>query len=938
MISSLLSLIYANLRASWRKYILTGLGIAVAAFFLSAVLLLNTIISATYVEHYGNQVRNSDAVVATNISGQAKENPSGALSVEEVEDIRHSPQVAGIREDSVVSAMYHDAPGDPVPYALSQAPTDPDLFPYQIQGRMPQNDHEILLPESLRESLHLNIGDKFHGIDPVATIKLPTPTSITNFEGGTLSLEDSLPTKEYTITGTFRSPPLGSEDSITVFAGGTMLTTTSKIAHREHKTNIVHDAHIVAVKLREGVSVEDFKREFTAHHDNHGRVVPAHEYAHKLEPDIGFANDLLTAALLGLAALALMVSAFVITNTFSVLLSQRTRELALLRTLGASRPNLLTIVLAESTVLGVLAASLGITLAYALWAVITSWAAHTLVFTFSLVPSGVTLPVCVAVTWIAALKPAYAASKVSPVQGLRDGVVQQVSTYGKRQGVIALLLLVAGIVAYAVFISKFSEHVPDGMEGTHSVQVLIVGIIAAALLCFAILTAAHKILSPLVKFWSSLIAHTLTGSISCKNALRSPARMVSTGRALLVGMMLIAMVLTGYVTLKASVTSFIQQTDHPAAVLTFNGSKDTEGNSSTARNSQNSESTAERYMHQAQDAQRRVQELPSVQSEAFVQYAGNLTGDDDSHTPAASYGPVNEAGSNPSAAASTPDHTDLPAAYAVSPQDIDIVLPGTSETILQGDVVVLPRSEQHALQGHKPPSFTLHGPRGDLRLTAVYSQTDDHTPYISRETAAKVQDLDHPQLLEGSSSTGESYVVVRAKQGLSSDESTELRNDLTDIARTTHGLYLAGILEMRATVEISLIVIMYTILAIIALMVLISVLGVSNTLMLSAHERSRENALLRTLGLSRQQLRSVIMMEAILITLSALLVALIGGTLAGFILTRAITPQNIEIIYRIPLTEYCIAFFGALGIAVLASWVPSVRASKVSPVQALRED
>ena len=102
MISSLLSLIYANLRASWRKYILTGLGIAVAAFFLSAVLLLNTIISATYVEHYGNQVRNSDAVVATNISGQAKENSSGALSVEEVEDIRNSPQVAGIREDSVV--------------------------------------------------------------------------------------------------------------------------------------------------------------------------------------------------------------------------------------------------------------------------------------------------------------------------------------------------------------------------------------------------------------------------------------------------------------------------------------------------------------------------------------------------------------------------------------------------------------------------------------------------------------------------------------------------------------------------------------------------------------------------------------------------------------------------------------------------------------------
>ena len=204
--------------------------------------------------------------------------------------------------------------------------------------------------------------------------------------------------------------------------------------------------------------------------------------------------------------------------------------------------------------------------------------------------------------------------------------------------------------------------------------------------------------------------------------------MVSTGRALLVGMMLIAMVLTGYVTLKASVTGFIQQTERPAAVLTFNDSKDTEDSSSTAHNSQNSESTAERYMHQAQDAQRRIQELPSVQSEAFVQYAGNLTCDDDSHAPAASDEPVNEAGSNPSGASDAPDHTNLPAAYAVSPQDIDVVLPGTSETILQGDVVVLPRQNNMPCKGISHLVLHFMDRVETYDLLTVYSQIDDHTP------------------------------------------------------------------------------------------------------------------------------------------------------------------------------------------------------------------
>ena len=933
MTSSLLSLIHANLRASWRKYILTGLGIAIAAFFLSAVLLLNMTISAAYSAHYSNWVHNSDAVVATNIPGQAEQSSLNTISAEEVEDIRHSPQVAGIWENSGVAAGSKNGSGKSINYVMSQIPSDPELFPYQVQGRMPQNDREILLSEYLADNLQLKTGDKFHSLDPVAAMKLPVSASIINFENGTLSLEESLPTKEYTVTGTFSPAYLESESSGSVYVGGTMFTTVSEIARREHKANIVHEAHIVAVKLREGVSVEDFKREFAAQRGDHALVMSAHEYIQKIRPQENFAYNLLSTIFMGFAALALMVSAFVITNTFSVLLSQRTRELALLRTLGASRRNLLAVVLAESTVLGVLATSLGIVAAYVLFALLASWT-HTVGFSFSLFPAGVTLPVCIAVVWAAALKPAYAAAKVSPVQGLRNVVVQQVSAYGKRQGFITLLFLVAGIIAYAVFTVKSSEYVPDSTDADHGIHVFILGIIVATLLSFVILAAAYKLLSPLVRFWASLLARTLTGSIACKNALRSPARMVATGRALLVGMMLIATVLTGHTTLNATVMTPIQQANHPAAILEFNGAESAESNSAL----QNSTSVAEQYLHQAQDAHHKIRELPYVQSQALVQYAGNLTRHDNPQVSKGSENPTDGASSAPSAASAVSEHDELPSAYAVSPEDIETVLPGDSSTILQGDVVVLPRSEQQARQGREPPRYTLHGPRGDVHLTAVYSQTDAHNPYISRETAAKVQDLDHPQLLEGSSSTGDSYVMVRAKQGLSSEENTELRHDLVEVAETTHGLYLAGVLEARVAAEIILVTVMYSILSVLGLMVLISVLGVSNTLMLSAHERARENALLRTLGLSRQQLRSVIIMEAILITLSSLLVALIGGTLTGFILTRAIMPQGIEIIYRIPVAEYCISFFIALGVAVIASWVPAVRASKVSPVQALRDE
>ncbi len=115
---------------------------------------------------------------------------------------------------------------------------------------------------------------------------------------------------------------------------------------------------------------------------------------------------------------------------------------------------------------------------------------------------------------------------------------------------------------------------------------------------------------------------------------------------------------------------------------------------------------------------------------------------------------------------------------------------------------------------------------------------------------------------------------------------------------------MLGTVDTRAALTQSMDYAVYIYMALLSLTLLISMLGVANTIALSGYERAHENALLRVLGLSRTQLRSVVIMEAVLITFATVTIGLAGGTIIGFVGARAMVPERYELVYTIPWVGY----------------------------------
>jgi putative ABC transport system permease protein len=261
--------------------------------------------------------------------------------------------------------------------------------------------------------------------------------------------------------------------------------------------------------------------------------------------DIQGALSFFTTFLLVFAAVALFVGAFLIFNTFTILVAQRQRELALLRALGASRRQVTSSVLVESVVVGAVASALGLGLG-----VLVALGLRALVNSFgAALPSGplvvslrtvlVSIAVGLGVTCLAALLPARKASAVPPVAAMRDAATPEASL--RRTTVLGAVLLVAGVVGLAV-----------GLSG----ELLVLGI--GALLAFLGVAALSPLLSrPAAFVLGAPFARRLAGRLGRRNAMRNPRRTAATAAALMVGLALVSAVSVLGSSAKASVTKIV---------------------------------------------------------------------------------------------------------------------------------------------------------------------------------------------------------------------------------------------------------------------------------------------------------------------------------------------------------------------------------------------
>ena len=897
----------ANLRASKKKYILTGIGIAISSFFISAVLMLTSSLQATLDATIGDIYANSQNVVIS--AGAANQDDANStakfpMSNDTIKKLQESPEVSSSWILYSFSGTY-GADKEKVTYAST--PSSKDLAPFDIEGNLPSKDTELLVAKSFAEKHNLKIGDK---------VTMPNiVTSATD--------KDNAKDTEYTLTATFSTGISDSQMSDNVFIGGTSLADIARQLADE-EGGIVSDpskpmAPQAFIKLKNNTqeSRDALQKELnTGDKNTTPKVFSNTQMMDHLKKQLSSLFDALGTILVAFAILALLVSSFVISNTFAVLVGQRTRELALLRTLGARGGSLVRMLLMESLVIGLFFSIIGSAAVYAVGGILNAMFS-TFIVSFSPVAFIVGVLMCTVVTVLASLAPARTALRISPISAMSANTEQAVKKPSIIGGIIGVVLAIAGGILTTAALK-------DNNGGTAITTIMW----ACLFYALAVFLLTPWILLPLVRIIGSVLRGQ-TGKLALANSLRSPKRTVSTGRAVLVGTLVIGIVLTGHSVLSTSIAKELDRLYPVTAYAPFGESSVTNSSASVTK---------------AKDVADKIKGLKNVEAVSVGSAAG-----------------VIEYTAKPDNAGSTNLKDNV---MSLSNDDLHKVSTGESNINLKDDEVLVPQDIWDLGKFDNNTRLKITGPLGTVEAKPIKAETKEPFFVVNPATGAKVQDASNPQpatteqampedpaaqealmkaakenpaLARSFAARGTAtMVLMRAKTPLTSSDNSQLQSDL---AKANDGTEFQGGLRIRKSNDQTLSIMLNASLILLALAVVIAVIGVANTMTLSVNERRRENAMLRSLGLSRKQLRRMVSTEAVMITLGALAMGIVSGVLIGLVLSRVLVRsmrESMEMVPALPITGMVLVLVVGLLAAFAASAIPAFRSARQSPVEGLR--
>ena len=917
MATTLNTVARSNLRASKGKYILTGIGIAISSFFIAAIMMLTNSLQATVNSSVGDVLSRAEAVVASAATTyDGKDSTAIYLTRDQIQKAEQSDLLSGYWVQYAVTGSI--GTGDQkTPVQYNQLPADSSLFPYKVQGKIPSSNHEIMVSTYFAKKHNLSLNGKVTSTDVVESVSAPGTDK----------------TSEYTVVGLFDPGFEGSTTNQAVFIGGTSLgEATLKAAETENKNSAagyrsMAGANLIYLKFKDGVTDAKLKslQDTLSSGDtkNDPRVMTGQKLLEDYQKSISTVFTSISVVLGAFAALALLVSSFVISNTFAVLVGQRIRELALLRTLGARGGSLVRMLLIESITVGVVFSLIGALLTFPVGALVGA-NLTTIMISYSITPILVSVLLCTIVTVLASLSPARSALRISPISAMSEHTNREVSKPGKIGPIIGALFAIGGVVAVVAALDKATSVERDGNSA------IFLGMLAALLLGIAVFLITPLVLPPLVRALGA-VTRTQTGKLALANALRSPKRTVSTGRAVLVGTLVVSIVLTGYTVLSAS---FVKALDQQYPI------------SAQANYSSYDQSEAASTVTKAEDIASKVKGIKNVQASAVGYAAGvvDYTVEYEGQT-------ANQ-------------NSDL---VALSSSDLHAILPDENSN-LADDTVLVPQGFWKAAGLNESSRLKARGPLGEVELKPVKSATKQNLLIVNPATAAKLQDAKNPQVvanpaaeeaqkrLEEATASGDqeaqtkaahltvtsqargnsTVILVRAASPLTSSESSTLQTALNRISPDNS---FNGGLQERQTFDQLLTVMLTFTLVMLMLAVVISIIGVANTMTLSVNERRRENAMLRSLGLSRKQLRRMISIEAILITLAAVVLGMVSGAVIGTVsakIVMAAVSSSAPLVLDLPYVWYVVILIVGVLAAMLASALPAARSARMSPVEGMR--
>ncbi|UUU33361.1 ABC transporter permease [Streptomyces sp. CA-210063] len=645
------------------------------------------------------------------------------------------------------------------------------------------------------------------------------------------------------------------------------------------ETDVYTNVNITAA---DGFTDAQVKKNVAAELGGAYKVQTAKEIADANAKDVGEFMGVIKYAMLGFAGIAFLVGIFLIINTFSMLVAQRTREIGLMRAIGSSRGQVNRSVLVEALLLGVLGSVLGVAggvgLAIGLMKLMSATGMNlsTDDLTIAWTTPAVGLLLGIVVTVLAAYVPARRAGKVSPMAALRDAGAPLDTRAGVVRAVIGLLLTGAG--GYCLYLVSAADKASEGSLwlGGGVVLTLIGFVVIGPLLAGAVV----RVLGTVV-----LRAFGPVGRMAERNALRNPRRTGATGAALMIGLALVACLSVVGSSMVASATDQLDKTVGTDFIIQSDA--------------------GQLITPQAVKAAKSAEDIKNVTQYKWTQ-ADFTTPDGKTLKEAAI------TAADPSYATDLATEVvagKLPDAY--KPDSMSV-----HETF----------AEDHGIElGSKIAVDFKDGSTAQLTVRAITSSDvviDAGAMYTSIDTMAKYVPADKmplDEMLFASAKDGQEAAAYKSLKDALHDYPQYVVRDQTDYKEALKG-QIDQLLNM--------------IYGLLALAIIVAILGVVNTLALSVVERTREIGLMRAIGLSRRQLRRMIRLESVVIALFGALLGLGLGMGWGATAQQLLALEGLNVL-DIPWPTIIGVFIGSAFVGLFAALVPAFRAGRMNVLNAI---
>ncbi len=636
----------------------------------------------------------------------------------------------------------------------------------------------------------------------------------------------------------------------------------------------------ISVAAKDGVTPEELVEQIKPVLPATAQVRTGVEQANEDSKEVSEFTSFIRYFLLAFGAVALFVGAFVIFNTMSITVAQRTRELATLRTIGASRGQIRRAVLLEALVIGVIASVigflLGVGLAYGL-----DWLFGVLDLdlpTASMVIATRTVILAfvigIVVTVLAAFVPSIRATRVSPILAVREGAELPRGRFARFTPYVALLLLAVALVLLG------RGAVIQDLDIGQRLLSIAVGVL---LLFVGVAMISSKLVRPLaalVGVPGEKLAG-VSGFLARRNTLRNPGRTAATAAALMIGLALVTFVATLSNGMKASNRGAIEEQIVADYVVT-------------------SQDGFTPFVSGAGDA---AAAAPGVEVATSVRAEVGKVANVDKYV----------TGIEPDKIAS---------AYKFDWADgSDAVLQELGEF---GAIVDKDFAEDHALAiGDRFRLLSGSGRATDLVVKATY----DPPPFYQLLGSVSISKTKFDELYDRPRNQ---FTFINVPGEPTAETQKPLEAALATFPDAKVQTREAWITEQDKDFN-QFLTMLYVLLA---LSVIISIFGMINTLALAVFERTRELGMLRAVGMTRWQARTMIGTESVITALIGAAIGLPLGMFLAAMVTRAL--EQYEVRYAVPITSLIVFALVAVVVGVVAAIMPARRAARLNVLQALQ--